>query len=89
MQANRYLSTFYLFYWVFLRQETFFRWNRMYLLAGLVMAFLLPPVNLPVLAGWNVSRMTGYLVVTDVGLPVAIGSEADASSRWGCWPPGG
>ncbi|WP_353129667.1 M56 family metallopeptidase [Parapedobacter pyrenivorans] len=40
--ANLYLCVFYGFYYVFLRRETFFQGNRIYLLAGLLLAFTLP-----------------------------------------------
>ena len=40
--ANLYLGIFYGFYHFFLRKETFFQVNRIYLLASLLMAFTLP-----------------------------------------------
>ncbi len=40
--ANLYLGVFYGFYYFFLRRETFFQGNRIYLLAGLLLAFTLP-----------------------------------------------
>ena len=40
--ANLYLGVFYSFYYLFLRRETFFQGNRIYLLAGLLLAFTLP-----------------------------------------------
>lgn len=40
--ANLYLAVFYGFYYAFLRKGTFFQWNRIYLLTGLVLAFILP-----------------------------------------------
>lgn len=42
MLANLYLCIFYGFYYVFLRKQTFFQGNRIYLLAGLLLAFTLP-----------------------------------------------
>lgn len=40
--ANLYLGVFYGFYYLFLRRETFFQGNRIYLLTGLLLAFILP-----------------------------------------------
>src|SRR5690606_33633367 len=44
--ANFYLVLFFTFYWVALRKQTFFRWNRAYLLAGVGLAFILPAVDI-------------------------------------------
>lgn len=44
--ANFYVAGFFAFYWVALRKQTFFRWNRIYLLAGLALAFMLPAVDI-------------------------------------------
>ncbi|WP_257666261.1 M56 family metallopeptidase [Parapedobacter tibetensis] len=43
--ANLYLCIFYGFYYIFLRRETSFQGNRIYLLAGLLLAFTLPLVE--------------------------------------------
>ncbi len=40
------ISIFYLLYWLFLRQETFFRFNRYYFLASIVFAFIIPFLDL-------------------------------------------
>src|SRR5690606_36155980 len=45
--ANLYLAIFYTFYHFFLRRETFFRLNRYYLLASLVLSFTLPLTKAP------------------------------------------
>src|SRR5690606_25934482 len=44
--ANLYLIVFYGFYYLFLRRETFFQGNRIYLLASLLLAFTLPLAEL-------------------------------------------
>ncbi len=43
------LAVFYLFYVLFLRKETFFRFNRFYFLGGMIISLLLPLVDLSVL----------------------------------------
>jgi hypothetical protein len=44
-EANLYLLAFYAFYRLFLSKETFYALNRYYLIAGTLMAFLLPIVQ--------------------------------------------
>lgn len=43
--TNLYLTLFYGFYWVFLRNETFFNLNRWYFLWAAALAFLLPMID--------------------------------------------
>ena len=43
---NLYLTLFYGFYWVFLRNETFFNLNRWYFLGAAVLSFLLPKIDM-------------------------------------------
>lgn len=47
LQINLYLILFYVVYWLFLRRETFFRWNRFYLLFGVILSFFLPMLPSP------------------------------------------
>lgn len=47
--ANTYLILFYIFYCVFLSRETFFQWNRIYLIGSTALSFVLPLVQLKVL----------------------------------------
>lgn len=47
LQINLYLILFYIVYWLFLRRETFFRWNRFYLLFGVILSFFLPMLPSP------------------------------------------
>jgi hypothetical protein len=46
LEAGLGLAMFYSGYWLFLKKETYFRWNRIYLLAALPLAFLLPFLRL-------------------------------------------
>jgi len=43
--TNLYLTFFYGFYWVFLRNETFFNLNRWYFLGAAILSFLLPLID--------------------------------------------
>ena len=49
LKASAWLAVFYGFYWVFLRKETFFLLNRIYLISAAVLTLLLPliPINSP------------------------------------------
>lgn len=42
LKVNLILVAFYAFYWVFLRKNTFFQTNRLYLLLSVVVSFLMP-----------------------------------------------
>lgn len=47
IQANLYLILFYGLYWLLLKRETFFQWNRFYLLSSVVVALLIPVIPIP------------------------------------------
>jgi hypothetical protein len=47
LQSGACLTLFYAVYWLFLRRETFFTLNRIYLLAAALFSFLLPLFRLP------------------------------------------
>jgi len=47
LQSGACLTLFYAVYWLFLRRETFFTLNRIYLLAAAALSFLLPLFRLP------------------------------------------
>ncbi|MBM3310714.1 MAG: hypothetical protein FJY80_04325 [Candidatus Aminicenantes bacterium] len=46
LEAGLGLALFYSGYWLFLKKETYFHWNRLYLIAALPLAFLLPFLRL-------------------------------------------
>ncbi len=46
LKVNLILIAFYAFYWVFLRRNTFFQTNRMYLLLSVVVSFLMPFIKI-------------------------------------------
>ncbi|TBN00403.1 M56 family peptidase [Hyunsoonleella flava] len=48
LKASGVVAIFYVFYLVLLRKDTFFKWNRLFLLVGLVSAFLLSLVVIPI-----------------------------------------
>ncbi|MGV8877685.1 MAG: TonB family protein [Sphingobacteriaceae bacterium] len=45
LQVNSYLLLFYVFYFILLRQETFFNMNRAYLLGSVFLSFLIPVLH--------------------------------------------
>ncbi len=46
--ANAYLAIFYGFYWFFLRKETFFQLNRLYLIGSTLFSFIIPLLDLKI-----------------------------------------
>ncbi len=53
-QANLYLVLFYMLYILLLRQETFFQWNRVYLLGSVLVALSIPLLPSPEFAAESV-----------------------------------
>ena len=47
LQANAFLLFFYALYFLLLRRETFFRWNRIYLLVSVGLSLLIPTLKMP------------------------------------------
>lgn len=47
LQTNIFLLFFYALYWLLLRRETFFRWNRSYLLVSVGLSLTIPLVKMP------------------------------------------
>ena len=43
------LAVLYIMYWLFLKRETYFRFNRFYLLSNIIVAFALPLINIQLL----------------------------------------
>ncbi len=73
--ANLYLCIFYGFYHLFLQKQTFFQWNRVYLIIGLLLAFTLPLVEFQDLDTYTVGYQQ-YLPVIYVDEPVAVQGAA-------------
>lgn len=79
--ANLYLAVFYGFYYLFLRRETFFQGNRIYLLTGLLLAFALP---LAEYAGFDDSVVYQYqLPIIELGGTAAAGTAAGEAGAAG------
>jgi hypothetical protein len=74
LEANLYLLAFYAFYRLFLSKETFYMLNRYYLIAGTLLAFVLPFVQAGFLFNllpdsWSSDNATAY--AASPGSPVA------------------
>ena len=65
LEANLYLLLFYGFYKLLLAKTTFYNSNRYFLLAGVILAFLIPTVQL------------GYLKPNFSGYPIYVSSETE------------
>ena len=46
VEASACLALFYLVYWLFLKKETYFHLNRIYLVSALLLAFIIPGLNI-------------------------------------------
>lgn len=77
LKATAILALFWGTYVVFLRQETHFQMNRLYLVAGLVSALLLPFVRIP---REIILRVTPQTILTESNTPAAI--ESGTSWPW-------
>lgn len=81
LKANGYLALFHGFYWLLLRHHTFLNLNRAYLLASVVVALLLPLLNIPGLAWawpWATEGPVVATFSTDIGTAVAIAVTPEA-----------
>ncbi|MHC1702497.1 MAG: TonB family protein [Tenuifilaceae bacterium] len=54
------LSSLYAFYWFFLRNETYFGWNRIYLISSLLVSLVLPLIKISIFH--DVERSIGNLI---------------------------
>lgn len=61
---------FWIFYQLFLRTNTFFNWNRVYLLLGLLSIFMIPfvkiPIEVEIPSGMTMSNETAYQVQNQI-----------------------
>ena len=57
LQSAAILSVLYSVYWLFLRKDTFFHVNRFYLLSSLLLALVVPFLDIRILAGGSVSSV--------------------------------
>lgn len=77
--ANIFLAICYGFYYFFLRRETFFRWNRIYLLTGLVLAFMLPVVETTAIVAYTEIYHI-YLPAIQVGEAATVTDPVETAS---------
>lgn len=78
LHVNIYLSIFYLFYLALLRNETFFQYNRIYLLSTAIGALLIPIAQSEWIANLFISQEV-YKVATDFN-PIIILADPAASN---------
>ncbi|MCB0806210.1 MAG: M56 family metallopeptidase [Bacteroidales bacterium] len=81
-QSSVALSILYICYWMLMRKETWFGFNRMYLLTAPIIALLIPVIDLQPFVGSEINTYTlwlsGILISGD-------GAEKAASSEVGIW----
>ncbi len=78
--ANLFLAICYGFYHVFLRKETFFQYNRLFLLSGLLLAFVLPLVDTGAVWGGASAAYHVHLPTIQIGTGSVDDSAALAGS---------
>jgi hypothetical protein len=81
------LAILFAMYWLFLRRETYFRFNRFYLLSTIIIAFTLPLGNLSLFENGNgVSALVGISNVVDsIRIPavtIAAGSDSGLNQSY-------
>ncbi len=81
LQASGCMAVLLLLYWLLLKRETFFSFNRWYLVGGLVLATVLPHIGLP--ATQAPLYVTPALMAT-VELPAltAITASTESTTGW-------
>jgi len=61
------LLVFYIFYWIFLRKETYFTLNRCFLIASVILSFVIPAINITIdlsSSNYNNSILLEPVVIT-------------------------
>ena len=83
------LAILFAMYWLFLRRETYFRFNRYYLLSTIIIAFMLPLGNLSLFENGNgVAALAGISSVVETiripTVPISAGSDTvqSQSNNW-------
>ncbi|HEY0742028.1 MAG TPA: M23/M56 family metallopeptidase [Chryseosolibacter sp.] len=76
------ISMFLVIYIVFLKGQTFFQLNRMYLLSGLILSFIVPLVTLPqhIPQGNSILRNLNTTYIETEYLPVFVSKEGTSTS---------
>lgn len=76
LKASAVVTLFYLCYKLFLQRETFFESNRWFLLIGLVIAFTMPFIVIPIYVSAEPAQLQNILVTGDtIPVATAINSE--------------
>jgi TonB family protein len=86
------LAVLFTMYWLFLRRETYFRFNRFYLFSIIVVAFTLPLINLGLLAKANeqstlaaFSGIAETIRIPEVTIAQGSGNASQFSNSWQQW----
>ncbi|WP_203258469.1 M56 family metallopeptidase [Hyunsoonleella ulvae] len=64
LKACGIITIFFMFYIVFLRKDTFFKWNRVFLLIGLAATFILPVVVIPIYIEYTPVDVSNFALET-------------------------
>lgn len=89
LESGSCLAAFYFLYLVALKEEPSFQYNRFYLLAALLLSFLLPLFKLPLLPNQTYQAIEAFRPITSQLEPIVVytsaSSTVDSSSSIG-WP---
>ena len=83
LKSTVFLSVFYLFFLLVMRQTTFFRFNRIALLAGTAVCLLLPLLKITVAGTAPLSEVLSAAVVSTGNDAVTAGETLPLRSGWG------
>lgn len=73
---------FYSLYWFFLRKETFFMLNRIYLLISLLLSFILPVIHFPVMESTPENPAMSYILLRQISVGVQQMEESASNINW-------
>lgn len=93
LQANAFLLFFYALYYLLLRRETFFRWNRHYLLVSIGLSLVIPMFKMPEFLQRNTQNIPipapiEQIIVTPLPTEVFTnedGKKTQKTFTWGLW----
>jgi hypothetical protein len=93
LQANAFLLFFYALYYLLLRRETFFKWNRSYLLLSVLLSLVIPTLKMPEFVQRNTQHIPIPEPIEQIivqPLPVEQVGKIDSPKEtknvgWGLW----
>jgi hypothetical protein len=86
LEASVCLAVFYLFFRLMLWKETFFAWNRIYILCALMLSLLIPVIEIPLQTAKATALQQGFVIyLQDVSVQARNSSSAMNWQQWMLW----